>query len=376
MPTTKRDYYEVLGVPSTASSEEIKKAFRRLAMKYHPDRNKEPGAEDRFKEIGEAYEVLANAEKRGAYDRYGHAGLQGFDNSQPFQGFDFGGVGDIFDAFFNGSGARRSQAQRGSDLRMELEIDLEEAAFGTEKELEVERTESCPRCAGKRAEPGSQPTRCPSCKGSGEQRRVQRSVFGQFVNLTPCSQCSGEGRIISESCKECNGTGRLRRQQRTLLVKVPAGVSHGAQMRLSSEGDAGVNGGPAGHLYLIINIRPHELFVRQDDNLIYELPLNISEASLGTELQVPGIGESGYEEHSLRVPAGTQNGQEFVFRGKGVPHLRRGGRGDLIARVVIGIPTNLTEEQRHLLIALAESLGTPSNEEGKGVLGKIKGALG
>lgn len=376
MPTTKRDYYEVLGVPSTASSEEIKKAFRRLAMKYHPDRNKEPEAEDRFKEIGEAYEVLANAEKRGAYDRYGHAGLQGFDNSQPFQGFDFGGVGDIFDAFFNGSGARRSQAQRGSDLRMELEIDLEEAAFGTERELEVERSESCPRCGGKRAEPGSQPTRCPSCKGSGEQRRVQRSVFGQFVNLTPCSQCSGEGRIISESCKECNGTGRLRRQQRTLLVKVPAGVSDGAQMRLSSEGDAGVNGGPAGHLYLIINIRPHDLFVRQDDNIIYELPLNISEASLGTELQVPGIGESGYEEHSLRIPAGTQNGQEFVFRGKGVPHLRRGGRGDLIARVVIGIPTNLTEEQRNLLIALAESLGTPSNEERKGVLGKIKGALG
>ena len=376
MPTTKRDYYEVLGVPSTASSEEIKKAFRRLAMKYHPDRNKEPEAEDRFKEIGEAYEVLANAEKRGAYDRYGHAGLQGFDNSQPFQGFDFGGVGDIFDAFFNGSGARRSQVQRGSDLRMELEIDLEEAAFGTEKELEVERTESCPRCAGKRAEPGSQPTRCPSCKGSGEQRRVQRSVFGQFVNLTPCSQCSGEGRIISESCKECSGTGRLRRQQRTLLVKVPAGVSDGAQMRLSSEGDAGVNGGPAGHLYLIINIRPHDLFVRQDDNLIYELPLNISEASLGTELQVPSIGEGGYEEHSLRIPAGTQNGQEFVFRGKGVPHLRRGGRGDLIARVVIGIPTNLTEEQRNLLMALAESLGTPSIEEGKGVLGKIKGALG
>ena len=376
MPTTKRDYYEVLGVPSTASSEEIKKAFRRLAMKYHPDRNKEPEAEDRFKEIGEAYEVLANAEKRGAYDRYGHAGIQGFDNSQPFQGFDFGGVGDIFDAFFNGSGARRSQAQRGSDLRMELEIDLEEAAFGTEKELAVERTESCPRCAGKRAEPGSQPTRCPSCKGSGEQRRVQRSVFGQFVNLTPCSQCSGEGRIISESCKECNGAGRLRRQQRTLLVKVPAGVSHGAQMRLSSEGDAGVNGGPAGHLYLIINIRPHELFVRQDDNLIYELPLNISEASLGTELQVPGIGESDYEEHSLRVPAGTQHGQKFVFRGKGVPHLRKGGRGDLIARVVIGVPTNLTEEQRHLLIALAESLGAPSNEERKGVLGKIKGALG
>lgn len=377
MPTTKRDYYEVLGVPSTASSEEIKKAFRRLAMKYHPDRNKEPGAEDRFKEIGEAYEVLANAEKRGAYDRYGHAGLQEFDSSQPFQGFDFGGVGDIFDAFFNGSGgARRSQAQRGSDLRMELEIDLEEVAFGTEKELEVERTESCPRCAGKRAEPGSQPTRCPSCKGSGEQRRVQRSVFGQFVNLTPCPQCSGEGRIISESCKECNGTGRLRRQQRTLLVKVPAGVSDGAQMRLSSEGDAGVNGGPAGHLYLIINVRPHELFVRQDDNLIYELPLNISEASLGTELKVPGIGESSYEENSLRVPASTQNGQEFVFRGKGLPHLRRAGRGDLIARVVIGIPTNLTEEQRHLLVALAESLGTPRNEEGKGVLGKIKGALG
>ena len=380
MATAKRDYYQILGVDHNASAEDLKKAFRRLAMKYHPDRNKEDEAEARFKEIGEAYEVLTDPEKRAAYDRYGHAGLQGFDLGQPFQEFDFGGFGDIFDAFFGGTGARRRQAQRGADRRVTVEIDLQEAAFGCEREIEVTRTEGCPRCGGKRAEPGSQLARCSTCNGAGEVRRVQRSFFGQFVNLATCSQCDGEGRIITEPCKECRGSGR-QRQKRELLVKIPAGIAGGSQMRLSGEGDAGANGGSPGHLYVLINVQPNELFEREADDLIYELDLNIAQATLGCEVEIPTLEDArrdgrGGHWQSLKIPAGTQSGQEFVLKGKGVPHLRQSGRGDLLAQVNVAIPKELTAEQRQLLEDLAESLGTPTGDDGKGIIGKIKGALG
>jgi len=370
---TKRDYYEVLGVSRNASTEEVKRAFRRLAMRYHPDRNNEDGAEARFKEIGEAYEVLSDPDKRAAYNRYGHAGLQGIDFGQPFEGFDFGGFGDIFDAFFGGTTARRaSQAQRGTDRRADIEIDFQEAAFGCEKEIEVTRNERCPRCGGNRAEPGSQLARCPSCDGNGEVRRVSRSFFGQFVNIATCPQCHGEGRIITEPCKECKGSGR-QRQTRKLLVKIPAGISDDSQMRLSGEGDVGMNGGSPGHLYLRIAVSPHPHFERDEDDLVYDLPLNLAQATLGCQVEIPTLDG---KPHILKVPAGTQSSRVFVLRGKGVSRLHVGGRGDLLVRANIVVPTDLTDDQRELLQKLAESFGTPVDEDHKGVLGKIKDALG
>ncbi len=370
---TKRDYYEVLGVSRNAPTEGIKKAFRKLAMRYHPDRNKEDGAEARFKEIGEAYEVLSDPEKRAAYDRYGHAGLQGMDFGQPFEGFDFGGFGDIFDAFFGGTTTRRArEAQRGADRRVDIEIDFQEAAFGCEREIEVTRNERCPRCGGNRAEPGSQLARCSSCDGTGEVRRVSRSFFGQFVSVATCPQCRGEGRIITEPCKEGKGAGR-QRQTRRLLVKIPAGISDGSQMRLSSEGDVGVNGGGPGHLYLFIAVRPHPHFQRDEDDLVYELELNLPQAALGCEVEIPTLDG---KPHTLKIPPGTQSGRVFVLRGKGVPRLQGGGRGGLLVRASVVVPTDLTDEQRELLLRLGESFGTPVSEGQKGVLGKIKDALG
>ena len=370
---TKRDYYEVLGVARNASLEQIKKAFRKLAMEFHPDRNSEDGAEARFKEIGEAYEVLSDAEKRAAYDRYGHAGLQGFDVGRGFEGFDFGGFGDIFDAFFGGTASRRGrEAQRGADRRLDIEIDFEEAAFGTEKEIEVVRNERCPRCGGNRAEPGSQLARCASCEGTGEVRRVSRSFFGQFVNIATCGQCRGEGRIIKEPCKDCKGAGR-QRETRTLLVKIPAGIDDGAQMRLSGEGDVGPKGAASGHLYLGIAVREHPYFQRDEEDLIYDLELNLPQAAIGCEVDIPTLDG---KPHELRVPPGTQSGRVFVLRGKGVPRLRGGGRGDLLVRASVIVPTDLSGEQRELLLQLAESFGTPVSDDEKGLLGKIKDALG
>ncbi len=375
MAQVKRDYYEILGVSRNASSEEVKKAFRRLAMKFHPDRNKEAGAEARFKEIGEAYEVLSDGEKRAAYDRFGHAGLQGFEAGRPFEGFDFGGFGDIFDAFFGGttSARRARQAQRGADRRADIEIDFQDAAFGCEREIEVERIERCGRCGGAGSEPGSQPARCRTCEGTGQVQRVSRNFFGQFVNIATCSQCRGEGRIITEPCRECRGAGR-ERQRRALLVKIPAGVNDGSRMRLSGEGDAGANGGGPGHLYLNINVRPHPFFQRDEDDLVYDLPMNPAQAALGFEAEVPTLDG---DPVALKIPSGTQNGRVFVLKGKGVPRLHASGRGDLLARAGVVIPTELSDEQRELLRRLAESLGTPVSADGdKSILGKIKDALG
>ena len=375
MAQTKRDYYDVLGVSRNASGEEIKKAFRRLAMKYHPDRNKEDSAEAKFKEIGEAYEVLADPEKRTSYDRFGQAGLKGMEFGRPFEGFDFGGFGDIFDAFF-GDGAtstRPRQPQRGSDRRLDIEIDFHEAAFGCEREIEVERIERCNRCGGSGSEPGAQPARCPTCDGSGQVRHMSRSFFGQFVNIATCSQCRGEGRIITNPCRDCRGAGQ-ERKQRNLLVNIPAGVSDGSRMRLSGEGDAGSNGGSPGHLYVNINVRPHPLFQRDEDDLIYDLEMNPAQAALGFEARIPTLDG---DPTALKIPPGTQNGRLFVLKGKGVPRLHGSGRGDLLVRTSVIIPTELSEEQRDLLRRLAESLGTPVSTDGdKGIFGKIKDALG
>ena len=373
MATAKRDYYEVLGVSRDASAEDIKKSFRRLAMQYHPDRNKEDGAEMRFKEAGEAYEVLSDPEKRAAYDRYGHAGLGAFDMGRGFDGADFGGLGDIFEAFFGGTatGRRGREVQRGADRRVDMEIELEDAAFGCDRDVDIERIERCVRCGGTGSEPGSQLQRCPTCEGNGQVRRVSRSFFGQFVNIATCSQCRGEGRIVTNPCGECRGSGR-EKKERSLRVKIPAGVSDGSRMRLSGEGDTGLNGGQPGHLYVYINVLEHAYFTREEDDLVYELHMNPAQAALCFETDVPTLeGDSV----TVKVPAGTQSGRVFTIRGKGIAHLHEGGRGDLLVRAGVVTPTDLTEEQRDLLRQLAESFGTPVGSGEKGILGKIKDAL-
>ncbi|GAI19976.1 unnamed protein product, partial [marine sediment metagenome] len=267
MPT-KPDYYEVLGIARDATDEEIKRAFRKLAFKHHPDHNREDGAADKFKEINEAYEVLSNPDKRATYDRFGHRGGEGL-FGQGFEGFDFGGFGDIFDAFFGRTTTATRQApQRGADIHYRATITFEEAAFGSEKEINISRTENCSLCQGTGSKPGSQPSRCPNCNGNGQVRRVQQSLFGRFTNITTCPQCHGEGSIITEPCPQCRGKGREKRQ-RSILVKIPAGVDDGTQIRLSGEGDSGIKGGPSGNLYVTLSVKQHEFFTRDGDDILY-----------------------------------------------------------------------------------------------------------
>ena len=353
------DLYGTLGVSRDASQEEIKRAFRKLAMEYHPDRNKSDGAEDRFKEISAAYDVLSDEEKRRTYDRFGINGLNG-GGQHGFSGFEgFGGFGDIFDAFFNGTATRRPGPQRGADRRATLHISLEDAVFGGEQEIEFDRVAHCEECRGSGGAPGTKPVTCPECNGQGEVRRVQESLFGRFVNAALCARCDGDGEVVSEPCGECRGRG-LRREHVSRMVNVPAGVDEEHQIRLSGEGDAGQRRGPAGNVYLEIEVEPHEQFSRQRNHLVYELPLNPAQAALGAEVEVPTIDG---EPVSLEVPSGTQPGHVFTVRGYGVPHLRGSGRGDLLVHTHVVTPTDITDEQRELLEQLAESLGTPSMPE-------------
>ncbi|MEE9278001.1 MAG: molecular chaperone DnaJ [Dehalococcoidia bacterium] len=367
-PAGKRDYYEVLGVDRSASAEDIKGAFRKLAMQYHPDRNPDENAADKFKEIGEAYEVLSNAEKRARYDQFGMAA--DFGPSTGFEGFDFGGFGDIFDAFFGGRRRRRGPI-RGEDLRVRLELNFDEAIFGSEKEIRVSRLENCGVCGGSGAEPGTQRDTCPQCQGRGEIRRAQRSVFGQFVNVSICDRCDGEGTIISQPCKNCGGVGREQRNRR-LKVKVPAGVDDGSQMRLSGEGDAGLVGGAHGNLYVQLRVKPHKFYQRDGDDLVMELPLSVAQAALGAELEIPTLDG---DVELLAVPAGTQHGAEFRIRRKGVPHLRGRGQGDLLVRTAVRVPTKLSDEQRRLFEELDEVLGDAVSEDGRSFFSRIKDAF-
>jgi len=346
---TKKDYYEILGVGRDATDEDIKRAFRKLAFQYHPDHNRSDGAEEKFKEINEAYEVLSDPEKRAAYDRYGHTGGEGV-FGRGFEGFDFG-FGDIFEAFFGGSTATRQAPQRGASLEYRLTLDLEEAAFGCEKEVEVVRTEVCADCSGTGSRPGVPPVRCPNCNGSGQVRRVQSSIFGRFTNVATCPQCQGEGQLITDPCPRCRGSGRERRR-RTLSVAIPAGVSHGTRLRLRGEGDAGTRGGPAGDVFVDILVRPHERFVRDGDDILCQVAVNFAQAALGAEISVPTLDG----EARLKVPAGTQSGTVLRLKGKGVPHLSRGGRGDQLVTVLVETPQKLSREQRRLLEELAASL--------------------
>ena len=367
----KRDYYEVLGVQRTASQEEIKKAFRKLARQYHPDINREPGAEATFKEINEAYEVLSDADKRAMYDRFGHAGPTGGPGFDPFGGAD--AFGSIFEAFFGGAAQRQSQRgpQRGADLRYTLSISFEEAIFGTEKEIEFRRQENCPACRGTGAEPGTDPVRCPKCGGLGEIR--QRAPIFNMVTVTTCDQCRGEGTVIAIPCKECRGEGR-QRQLRRLTVKIPAGVDGASQIRITGEGDSGPRGGPHGSLYVALDVQPHQYFVREGTDILLELPLNVAQATLGTELDIPTVDGS----ERLRIPPGTQTGATFRLRGKGVPFLRGSGRGDQIVVTRVLVPAKLTDQQRRLFQELSELLEPEQigGQQDAGFFGRLRSALG
>ena len=370
---SKRDYYQVLGVDRGASKEDLKKAYRRKARQYHPDVNNESGSDERFKEINEAYEVLSNESTRAAYDRFGHAGVQGGGAGYgDFSGF--GGVADIFEEFFGGFSGRRKRTgpRRGTDLRHDLTISFEEAVFGVDKDIRITRPELCPNCHGSGAEVGTSPSRCEHCSGSGEVRQMRQSFLGSFVNVTTCPVCSGTGEVISTPCSVCNGHKQVR-ETRTLKVKIPAGVDDDTQIRLSNEGAPGDNGGPPGNLYVVLHVAKHKFFQRKGNNILLELEINIAQAALGDEITVPTVDG---DDH-LKIPAGTQSGSVFRLRSKGVPYLRSRGRGDQLIITHVAVPKSLTGEQKDLFQELSESLGKeviPQRE--KSILRQLKDAVG
>jgi len=345
----KRDYYEVLGVSKDATTDEIKKAYRKLARQYHPDAN--PGdqnAEAKFKEINEAYVVLCDPEKRAGYDRFGHADP----NGQGFGGFggfgggfgDFGGFGDIFDMFFGGGGRRRTGPERGSDIRTDIEISLKDAAFGLEREIKVPRVETCGTCGGSKAAAGSKPQTCSTCGGTGQVQYSQSTPFGRVVQSRTCDRCHGTGKIIDKPCPTCRGTGQVRKT-RNIKINVPPGVDNGSRLRLAGEGEAGVRGGPPGDLYVYIHVKPHRIFQREGDDLICEIPVSFAQAALGDELDVPTLDGKA----RLKIPEGTQSGTIFRMKGKGIPHLNGYGQGDQHVRVKVITPTKLSDKQKELL---------------------------
>ncbi|MGI9950819.1 molecular chaperone DnaJ [Moorellaceae bacterium AZ2] len=377
---SKRDYYEVLGVDRGASQEEIKKAYRRLARQYHPDLN--PGnkeAEEKFKEIQEAYDILSDPEKRARYDQFGHAGVEGGAGAGPgfggfdFKGADFGGFGDLFDMFFGDAftgGRRRRGPERGADVRLDLEISFEEAAFGAEKEVGVPRLERCPDCGGSGAAPGTHPVTCQACGGTGQVRITQRTPLGYYQTIRTCHQCQGTGTIIPNPCKTCRGRGQVQRT-RKIKIKIPPGVDTGARLRLAGEGEVGERGGPPGDLYVYINVRPHKIFRREGFDIFCEVPISMVQAALGDEIEVPTLEGKA----RLSIPEGTQSGTAFRLKGKGIPRLNGAGRGDQHVVVRVVIPKNLTEQQKELLREFARLHGWEPSEKEKGFFRKVKDAF-
>jgi len=373
MSSTKRDYYEILGVQASASADDIRRAYRQLARKYHPDVN--PGdheAEARFKEINEAQEVLLNPEARARYDRYGHddPALGGFGGGQ--------GFGDIFDMFF-GAGANGSQpsatgVRDGADLRYDLELSLEEAATGVEKTLRLTRQQTCATCHGTGSKPGTQPQKCVQCAGSGQVKHIQNTILGSFATVTPCPRCRGEGMIVASPCQTCSGQGRVRETQER-LVRIPAGVDNGTRVQLTGEGDAGIRGGSAGDLYVVIGLKDHPIFQRRGNDLYCSFPASFSQLALGANIQAPTL----FGAETLQVPAGTQPGTAFHLRGKGMPDVTgRRPPGDLHIVMSVKVPTHVSDEQRRLLIELSAASGEDSallHEPEKGFLGKVMDAL-
>jgi molecular chaperone DnaJ len=369
----KRDYYEVLSVTRTATDQEIKSAYRKLAMQYHPDRN--PGnneAEEKFKECTEAYSVLMDADKRARYDQYGHAGLNGSGGFDPANFADFSDIfGDIFSDFFGvnmGGGGRRSRAQRGGDARGDLTLTFEEAAFGKKTEVKVRRYETCDHCRGSGSAAGKTPSTCPTCGGRG-QVRYQQSMFS--IART-CPSCQGAGRVIADPCGKCKGESRVMKE-RSIDVNVPAGVEDGTRIRYQEQGDAGVNGGPAGDLYIVLKVKPHAFFEREGKDLHCSIPISFTQAALGAEIMVPTL-DGG--EHRLKVPEGTQSATTFRIRGKGVPALQSSGKGDMYVQVRIQTPSRLSKRQRELLAELSGTFEIENKPEPRSLLEKVKDIFG
>ncbi len=368
------DYYQVLNVGQSASPEEIKQAYRRQARRYHPDVNSEPDAEERFKEVNQAYEVLSDPEKRAMYDRYGAEGPPGFNG---FNGFGARDPFDIFNEFFGGftgfgSSGGRSRPRRGNDIRTSLTLTFEEAAFGVEKEIVIQRRDNCATCGGSGAKPGTHPERCPECNGTGEKRRVQNTILGSFVNITTCPQCNGQGTVVRTPCPDCYGEGLVTKEI-TLPIVIPAGVSDGITIRLTNQGEPGERGGPKGNLYITLRVKSHPYFKRQDNDVILDLDINIAQAALGSEVIVPTL--DGEEE--LTIPPGTQSGESFRLRGKGIPHLRSERRGDQYVVIHVATPTRLSKQQKELLRELSETL-EPEHvvREKQSFADKVKETLG
>ena len=370
----ERDFYEVLGVERTATDADVKRAFRKLAQQWHPDVNKKPEAQERFKEINEAYQVLSDPQRRQTYDMFGRAGGGGAGGAGGSPGFGtagFGGFSDIFDAFFGGAaagGARRARPSTGSDLRYDLRITFDEAVLGTEKELEFPVLGRCETCAGSGAKAGTTPAECPQCNGRGEVRSVRNTMLGQMVSAAPCPRCRGEGKVVESPCDACHGEGR-KEHHRTLRVTIPAGIDEGHQIRLSNEGEVGPRGGAPGSLYVAVHVADHPSITREGTELFFEANISIVQAALGTKLQVPTVEGDDAE---VEIKAGTQPGTEIRLRGRGVPHLRRQSvRGDLHVIVNVVVPTKLSKHQRELLEAYAKDAG-----EGVSSGGGIREKLG
>ncbi len=382
----KRDYYEVLGVGRDAGQEEIKKAYRRLAVKYHPDKNPGKDSEEKFKEAAEAYEVLSDPQKKARYDQFGHEGIQEeFSRGGSFGGFGFdleealrmfnsafgrssGGGGSVFDDFFGGSTVGREQTgRRGTDLRYDLEISLKEAASGIETTIQVPRLETCSVCRGTGAKPGTKSIACPTCGGSGQVRYSQ----GFFSVRQTCNRCRGEGKIVETPCGNCRGEGRVR-QRRKISVKVPPGVESGSRLKMSGEGEAGLRGSPPGDLYIVIHVREHEIFERHGNDLLCEVPISFSQAALGAEIAVPTLDG----KVKMKIPAGTQTGRVFRLKGKGIADLHGYGKGHQYVRVILETPARLTEKQKKLLQEFSESGGEHNQPLRKNFLEKLKRALG
>lgn len=380
---SKRDYYETLGVSKEADDKDIKKAYRKLAMKYHPDKNAgDKESEEKFKEINEAYQVLSDPQKRRAYDQFGHAGVDGGGFGQGGYGQGFGGgfggfedifgdvFGDMFGGGFGGSARRRNAPQKGNDIRYDARIKFEEAAFGVDREIKIDRQEECEVCGGSGAKPGTSRKTCPTCGGSGEIKTYKDTMFGRMVSATTCHNCRGEGTIVEHPCENCQGRGRVRKTKK-IEIKIPAGVDDGSVIKLSGEGEPGLRGGPRGDLYVAISVEPHELFKRDGYDIYYDIPITFVQAALGDEIEVPTLdGKVKY-----KVAEGTQSGTVFRLKGKGVPHLRTGARGDQYVKVVVEVPRSLSEKQKEILRDFAKETGEEVHEQKKGFFEKVKDKL-
>ncbi|MEJ9280044.1 molecular chaperone DnaJ [Ureibacillus thermosphaericus] len=368
----KRDYYEVLGVSKNATKDEIKKAYRKLSKKYHPDLNKEPGADEKFKEISEAYEVLSDDQKRAQYDQFGHAGVNGQGDFGGGGFSDFGGFGgfeDIFDTFFGGSRRRRdpNAPRKGDDLQYRMNISFEDAVFGKQTEIEIPREEQCDTCNGSGAKPGTTPKTCDKCNGTGEMSQAIDTPLGRIVNRRTCSYCQGTGKIIVEKCSTCAGKGTVQRRKK-IKITIPEGIDDGQQLRVSGQGEPGINGGPPGDLYIVFRVGKHPYFERDGDDIYYELKITFPQAALGDEIEVPTI----HGKVKLKIPAGTQSGAQFRIKDKGVKNIHGYGRGHQYVNVKVVTPTKLTERQKQLLREFAEISGDISEEQGSSLFDKLK----